>query len=80
MIEVADEIAPGSITFNSSEQGQHFNFNTYDATNFNGIDERALYYDWLADSATTSHIVNRHDIFKTYEPIKNTLITGIGGL
>jgi len=80
MIEVADKIAPGGIIFDSSEQGQHFNFNTYDATNFNEIDERALYYDWLADSMTTSHIVNRHDIFKTYEPIKNTLITSVRGL
>jgi hypothetical protein len=39
-----------------------------------------LYYDWLADSATTSHIVNWRDIFKTYKPIKNTPITGVGGL
>jgi len=80
MIETADKVAPGGITFDSSEQGQHFNFKNHDVTNFNGIDERTLYYDWLADSATTSHIVNWRDIFKTYEPVKNTPITGVGGL
>jgi hypothetical protein len=79
-IEEVVDIAPGGIQFDSSQHGQYFNFHNYDVTNLNGIDERTLYYDWLADSATTSHIVNRHDVFKTYEPIKNTPITGVGGL
>ncbi len=74
------DVAPSGIVFNSSEHGQHFNFADYDVTNYNGIDECTLYYDWLADSVTTSHIVNRQDIFKTYEPVKDTPITGIGGL
>jgi hypothetical protein len=80
MIEEVVNVAPGGIQFDSSEHGQYFNFHNYDVTNFNGIDECTLYYDWLADSATTSHIVNHCDVFKTYESIKNTLITGIGGL
>jgi hypothetical protein len=58
MIETADEVTPGGITFDSSKQGQHFNFEDHDVTNYNGIDECTLYYDWLADSATTSHIIN----------------------
>ena len=79
-IEEPGVVAPGGIVFDSSEHGQHFNFDSHDATNFNGIDERTLYYVWLADSATTSHIVNRRDVFKTYEPVKDTPITGVGGL
>jgi hypothetical protein len=79
-IEMTGDVAPGGIVFDSSEEGQHFNFADYDVTNFNGIDERTLYYDWLADSASTSHIVNRQDVFKTYKPVKDTLITGVGGL
>jgi len=79
-LETTSDVARGGITFDSSEQGQHFNFADYDVTNYSGIDERTLYYDWLADSATTSHIVNQRDIFKTFEPIQNTPITGIGGL
>jgi hypothetical protein len=34
----------------------------------------------LADSVTTSHIVNPRDIFKTFEPVQNTPITSVGGL
>jgi len=71
---------PGGIIFNSSEQGQNFNFKNYDVTNYNGIDECTLYYDWLADSATISHIVNQCDVFKLFNPVNNTPITGIGGL
>ncbi len=74
------DVAPSGIVFNSSEHGQHFNFADYDVTNYNGIDECTLYYDWLADSVTTSHIVNQQDIFKTYEPVKDTPITSVGGL
>jgi hypothetical protein len=80
MIEEVGDVAPGGIVFDASEQGQYFNFADHDVTNYNGIDERTLYYDWLADSATTSHIVNRRDVFKTYESIHNTPITGVGGL
>ncbi len=79
-IEMTGNVAPGGIIFNSSKHGQHFNFADYDVTNYNRIDECTLYYDWLADSATTCHIVNRQDIFKTYEPIKDTPITGVRGL
>jgi len=74
------DAAPSGIIFDSSEQGQNFNFENYDVTNYNGIDERTLYYDWLADSATTSHIINQRDIFKTFNPVNNTLITSVGGL
>ena len=80
MIEEPGIVASGGIVFDSLKHGQHFNFNSHNATNFNGIDERTLYYVQLADSTTTSHIVNQHNVFKTYEPIKDTPITSIGGL
>jgi hypothetical protein len=35
------------------------NFNTFDACNLGGIDECLIYYEWLADSATTSHITHQ---------------------
>jgi len=73
-------VTPSRTVFDSSECRQYFNFNSHDVTNFNGIDKRVLYYVWLADSVTTSHIVNRCDVFKTYEPIKDTPITSIRGL
>ena len=80
MIEMPGNVTPGRITFDPSEHRQHFNFTEYDVTNYNGIDKHTLYYDWLANSATTSHIVNQRDIFRTYKPVKDTPITGIGGL
>jgi hypothetical protein len=44
-LDTTSDIARGGITFDSSEQGQHFNFSDYDVTNYSGIDERTLYYD-----------------------------------
>ena len=47
-------------------------YNLYDDPDINTVDsetgECLSWYDWFADSATTSHIVNQHDIFKTYRP------------
>jgi hypothetical protein len=65
MIKEPGIVAPSRIVFDSLEHGQHFNFDSHNATNFNGIDKRTLYYIWLADSTTTSHIMNQHDVFKT---------------
>jgi hypothetical protein len=80
MIKEPGNVAPSRIVFDALEHGQYFNFDQYDATNLNGIDKRTIYYDWLADSTTTSHIVNCHDVFKTFETVKNTPITSVGGL
>src|SRR5215204_5815311 len=41
------------------------------------IQERVLWYDWLADSATTSHVTNMRDAFISFKPI-NTLVNGVG--
>jgi len=79
-IEEVGEVSSRGITFNALEHGQYFNFNNQDVTNYSTNNEHTLYYDWLADSTTTSHITNRRDTFVTYEPIQNTPITGVGGL
>jgi len=80
VIEMTGDVTPGRIIFDLSKQRQNFNFKDYNVTNYNGIDKRTLYYNWLANSTTTSHIVNHHNIFKTFESVKNTPITSIGGL
>jgi len=66
--------------FSPSDEGQYFNFDQHDVYNSAVNDERVLYYDWLADSATTSHICNNREAFITYSPIKNMPITGVGNL
>ena len=79
-IEEVKEVTQGGITFDTSECGQYFNFDKEDVANYSINDECTIWYDWLADSVTTSHIMNRRDTFITYEHIHNTPITGVGGL
>ena len=68
-IEEVAEVSSGGITFDPSERSQYFNFSNENVANYSVNDESTLYYDWLADSTTTSNITNRHDTFVTYEPI-----------
>lgn len=43
-------------------------------------DERLIYYksDWLADSATTSHVANSQEAFVTYKPLDAITVSGVG--
>ena len=53
--------------FDAGEQGQYYNFNSDNTYNMHAeINEPVIYYDWFGDSATSSHVTNRRDIFKTY--------------
>jgi hypothetical protein len=79
-IEEVREVTPRGITFDALENGQFFNFTNNNVTDYSVNDESTLYFDWLADSVTTSHITNQCDTFVTYESIQDTLITGVGGL
>ena len=36
-------------------------------------------YDWLADSASTHHISNHHELFHTFEPTPGATVHGVGG-
>ena len=42
------------------------------------IENATLYYDWLVDSATTSHITNCRDLFLMYQSIPDLRIGGVG--
>jgi len=79
-VEEVGEVSLGGITFDPSEHGQYFNFDNENVTDYNVNDEHTLYYDWLANSVTTSHITNRCNTFVTYVPIQDTPITRVGGL
>ena len=43
------------------------------------IENATSYYNWLVDSATTSHITNRCNSFLMYQSIPNLGIRGVGG-
>jgi hypothetical protein len=42
--------------------------------------ETLIYYDCLADSATTSHVSNSRKAFTTFNPTHKTLVGGVGGI
>jgi hypothetical protein len=45
------------VMFSPSDEGQYFNFDQDNVYNSAFNNEQVLYYDWLADSATTLHIL-----------------------
>jgi hypothetical protein len=64
----------------SDEGAVAFNLESYDACNSYAMDERVIYYDWLADSASTTHITNQRDAFINYRPLQNAVVQGVGDL
>ena len=65
----ADQVNYGEeeITFLADEE--HYNFNTFDACNVDVNDHQLIYYDWLADMATTSHVTHQREAFMDYTPM-----------
>ena len=61
------------------KQMKNTNFDTFDACNVDANNHRLIYYDWLADTATTSHITHQREAFTDYTPMGNSFITGVGG-
>ena len=63
------------ITFDPSEEGQVFNFNNSDE-----YDSFLIFYNWLTDSATTSHVCNTCEAFTKFHPLTATTVTEVGKL
>ena len=70
------EVSKDKPFFDDDEEG--YNFNEDNSYNMNQINEPVIYYEWFADSATSSHVTNKHDTFITYEPLYSTSIVGVG--
>ena len=64
-------------TFDPSDGDEYLNFDV-PMTDMSANDDRLIYYDWLADSATTSHVTNQRNTFINYEPLTNKLVLGVG--
>ncbi len=45
---------------------------------FIGMNFSSHMYDWLVDSGLTNHIVNDWRLFTTFQPMRNTVVYGIG--
>jgi len=63
----------------SSIDDKEHNFDSYQACNYEVNDERLIYYDWVADNATSSHISLECNSFETYTKIQKSTVTGMGG-
>ena len=68
------------IQLDESEVGQAFNFDEPDIYNSNEYNPRLIYYDWLGDSASTSHVSNQREAFKTFQPLTGKMVSGVGNL
>ena len=55
-----------------------YNYDSYDQADLNKIDERLIYYDWLADTATTSHVSNCFEAFRSFKLLNEAKVTGVG--
>ena len=66
------------IPLDESEIGQVFNFDEHDVNYSGEYNPPLIYYDWLGDSATTSHVTNRHEAFSSFRPLKDTKVSGVG--
>src|SRR6202451_4477204 len=56
-----------------------YSSNSSQACNYEANDERLIYYDWVADNATSSHIASERNNFETYTEIQESTVTGVGG-
>ena len=66
------------IPLDESEIGQVFNFDEHDVNYSGEYNPPLIYYDWLGDSATTSHVTNRREAFSSFRPLKDTKVSGVG--
>jgi len=58
IIFAIQESEPPNYMFNTSEEGQVFNFNNPDVNNSDEFDQYLIFYNWLTNSTMTSHFCN----------------------
>lgn len=72
---VTNEVVTGEI---HNDDTNNYNFDMYNSSN--EIDEHLSYYDWVGDTATTSHIVNMKEYFTNLQPLATTSVSGVGNI
>ena len=72
-----DDTTGDNVTFTSEEMAGVYNFDTYNPHEFEGNDERLFFYDWVADTATTSYVTNMRDAFCKFETLTKP-VRGVG--
>ena len=80
--------AQRSIAYNNQEltfivdesTAEDCTLDTYTSDDVMRIDSDLSSYDWLGDTATTSHITNSKQLFTTFQPIEKTAFSGVGNI
>ena len=62
------------------DEAEYYYYNSNNTYNDDSINEAIACYEWFGDSASSSHVTNRREIFKTYETLENTSLMGVGKL
>ena len=59
---------------------EDYNFDTFNSNDVMANDDRLSFYDWLGDTATTSHIANSKQSFSTFTPLSKMAVSGVGNV
>ena len=62
-----------------TDNEEAYNFNNQNDCTSEGNDDHLIYYDWLADTTTTSHVACKQSNLTSYIPMKDKTVTGVGG-
>jgi hypothetical protein len=65
-----------TMKFDVPDEEEYVGLDEYDPAGI--IEDQVLYYDWLADSATTSHITNQREALTNYKPAHGITVAGVG--
>jgi hypothetical protein len=57
---------------------QAFNLDEPDVCDSSEYNPSVIWYDWLGDSASTSHVCNRREAFKTFQLLTGKTVSGVG--
>ena len=68
------------IILDESEEGYNFDEPNVVNSKSSEYNPCLIYYDWLGDSATTSHVCNQCEAFKTFQPLTGTRVSGVGNV
>jgi hypothetical protein len=68
------------VTFvvDETTEDEMYNFESYDVTSTKN-DDHMIFYNWLANSATSSHVSAQREAFTMYTPLFNSIATSVGG-
>jgi hypothetical protein len=59
---------------------QYADLDLVEPVDYEEMQDKIRFYDWVGDSVTTSHMCNQHDAFVSYAPTKGTSVLSVGNI